>query len=41
MPLLFVDELTVKMPLALGTNSGIGPAHVQLSPSGEWQGAAK
>jgi len=41
MPFLFVDELTVEMPQAVGTNDGIGRMHVQLALSGEWQGAAR
>jgi general secretion pathway protein M len=41
MPFLFVDELTVEMPQAVGANDGIGRMHVQLALSGEWQGAAR
>jgi general secretion pathway protein M len=41
MPFLFVDELTVEMPQAVGANNGVGRMHVQLAVSGEWQGAAR
>jgi general secretion pathway protein M len=38
---LFVDDLTVEMPQAVGANSGIGRMHIQLALSGERQGARK
>ena len=41
MPFLFVDELTVEMPQAVGAAGGTGRMHVQLAVSGQWQGAAR
>jgi len=41
MPFLFVDEMTVEMPQAVGAAGGNGRMHVQLAVSGQWQGAAR
>jgi general secretion pathway protein M len=41
MPFLFIDELTVEMPQAVGAAGGNGRMHVQLAVSGQWQGAAR
>jgi general secretion pathway protein M len=41
MPFLFIDELTVDMPQAVGANEGVGRMHLQMALSGEWQGAAR
>ena len=42
MPFLFVEQLNVQAPQAIGTAAaGIGRMHVQLAVAGEWRGAAK
>jgi general secretion pathway protein M len=41
MPFLFVEQLDVQVPQAVGANNGVGRVHVQLAASGQWQGKAK
>lgn len=41
MPFLFVDQLTVQVPQAVGASNGQGRMRVQLAVSGQWQGGGK
>jgi general secretion pathway protein M len=42
MPFLFVEQLDVQAPQAVGTAvAGVGRMHVQLAVAGQWRGAAK